>query len=239
MPVKNFRNILRNAFCSTLAMAVIASGYVRRAKKKAFNRGVITAIYFHNPNELLFSRCIDWLTRNGYTFISDEELIRILYEGATPPSGAVWLSFDDGFKELLTNVIPVVRQRHVPITLFVPSGIIEGLGLFPWLHKLPARRQAGESVSTQNGTRDSITVTELKEVSKVREVRIGSHTVRHTVTMGLTDAEASFEFGESRRAALESWTGESIRSFAYPEGRLSGSEGRWLRRARLSAGGYH
>jgi poly-beta-1,6-N-acetyl-D-glucosamine N-deacetylase len=219
--VHKLYKVVRNFFCGSLAVAVIASGRVRRARKRALNKDVVTAIYFHNPNKELFARCVQWLTKNGYTFISADDLINILYEGAEPPKGAVWLSFDDGFKELLENVIPLVCQRHIPITLFVPSGIVESHGLFPWLHKSAAENGAAPSV------RDSITVADVREIARYPEVRIGSHTVGHTVTVHLSDEQAGFEFGESKRL-VESWTGGAVKIFAYPEGRLSGREGRFL-----------
>jgi peptidoglycan/xylan/chitin deacetylase (PgdA/CDA1 family) len=219
--------ILRNLFCGALAIGVIASGRVRRAKKRVLDSNVVTAIYFHNPSKRLFARCVTWLTKNGYTFISAEDLIKILRHGVEPPKGAVWLSFDDGFKELVHNVVPLSRQRNIPITLFIPSNIISGNGLFPWLHPTTNGNGAGASASRQNGMRDSLTVADLREIATYPEVGIGSHTVAHTVTSNLPDEQTRIEFGESRRV-LESWTGGVIKSFAYPEGRLSGREGRLL-----------
>lgn len=199
---------LRNLFCGSLALAVIASGRVRRAKKKALNSNVVTAIYFHNPNKRLFTRCVRWMKKNGYSFISHDELIEILHKKIDPPKGAVWLSFDDGFKELLENVIPLARRLHVPITIFIPSGIVDGNGLFPWLH---------------SETRDAMTVEDLTELIRHPEVSIGSHTVGHMVTADLSDEHPRYEFAQSKHA-LESWTGSPITTFAYPEGRLDGRE---------------
>jgi poly-beta-1,6-N-acetyl-D-glucosamine N-deacetylase len=225
--VDKLYTITRNFFCGSLAVAVIAFGRVRRARKRAFNNDVVSAIYFHNPNKRLFARCVQWLAKNGYAFISDDDLIKILHHGLKPPKGAVWLSFDDGFKELLESVVPLVRQRHIPITLFVPSGIVQTHGLFPWLHKAAAENCRSASASARNGMRDSINVADVRELARYPEVNIGSHTVWHTVTMDLSDERACFEFGESKRV-LESWTGGAVKTFAYPEGRLSGSEGRIL-----------
>jgi peptidoglycan/xylan/chitin deacetylase (PgdA/CDA1 family) len=215
--------LLRNLFCGSLAVAVIASGRVRRAKKRVLNSNVVTAIYFHNPNKKLFARCVRWLSKNGYTFISHDELIEILHRGIEPPKGAVWLSFDDGFKELLEAVVPLVRKRHVPITLFVPTGIVDGNGLFPWLHQTTDTTASGGSDFAQNGARESITVADVKEIARYPEVSIGSHAVGHRVTVNLSDENARHEFEESK-GALESWTGGAITTFAYPEGRLDGRE---------------
>src|SRR6266498_1207537 len=116
----SIQTLLRNVLCQLLAYGLIASGRVRHAKKKALSENVITSIYFHKPNKRLFARCIRWLTDNGYTFISANDLVDILYRGKAIPTGAVWLSFDDGYKEWLQDVMPTVLQRHVPVTLFIP-----------------------------------------------------------------------------------------------------------------------
>ncbi len=219
--------LLRNFFCGSLALAVIASGRVRRAKRRILDSKVVTAIYFHNPNRRLFAQCARWLTKNGFTFISHDELIKILRQGKQPSKGAVWLSFDDGFKELLETVIPLARERHVPITIFISSGIVGGNGLFPWLHRTTDATAARPIASAQNPTRESITVADIREIARYPEVSIGSHTVGHTVTVNLSDEQARYEFGESKRV-LESWTGTAITTFAYPEGRFDGRESLFL-----------
>jgi peptidoglycan/xylan/chitin deacetylase (PgdA/CDA1 family) len=131
------------------------------------------------------------------------------------------LSFDDGFKELLQAVLPLIHRHKIPITLFIPSGIVEGDGLFPWLHN--SASEPNRTTLIKHGVRDSITVSELKEIASYSEVTIGSHTVNHTITANLPDEQARFEFAESKRA-LDSWTGAPVRCFAYPEGRFDGRE---------------
>jgi poly-beta-1,6-N-acetyl-D-glucosamine N-deacetylase len=205
-----FRKVGREA----LALGVIASGRVRLAKRKALAGNVVTPIYFHNPNPRLFERCIQWLIENGYTFISADELVDILYHGATPPKGAVWISFDDGYKEWLEAVMPVVRKRKVPATFFIPSGIVRSDGLLPWMHRGKTNGHSG---------RDTLTVPELLEIAAHPGVSIGGHTVNHTVTRYLTEEKTRFELSESKRE-LESWTGTQVTCFAYPEGLFSGAE---------------
>lgn len=182
---------------------------------------VITPLYFHNPNKRLFARCIRWLERHGYTFVSSDDLIEILYNGKPIPKGAVWLSFDDGYKEWLENVAPVVRQRRVPVTFFIPSGIVENDGRLPWMHR------GNGSGAELKGGRDTITLAELRRVARYPEVTIGAHTVNHTVTANLPEEEARYEFGHCQRT-LESWTGREVKCFAYPEGRFDGGEKRML-----------
>ncbi len=210
--------IFRNWFCGLIALYLISAGYVRRGRRRALRPGVVTAIYFHNPNRRLFRRCVDWLSRRGYTFISDRDLREILGGRKVAPPGAVWLSLDDCFKEISQNVIPEVRERGIPVTLFVPTGIVATHGAFPWL-------------SNQHG-RDALTLPELMDLARIPEVSLASHTVNHAITAGLAQADLQFELCESKRA-LEQWTGAEIGCFSYPVGQFSGAE-----RAALIACGY-
>ena len=158
----------RNCFCGLLALGVIASGRVRRAKKRALSGEVVTAIYFHKPNKQLFGQCVRWLTRNGYRFISASDLLDILYRDTTPPKGAVWLSFDDGCKEILEDVIPPTFSQQIPLMLFIPTGIVQGDGRFPWLHKRAP-------VTLSSGSRDSMTADEVIRVASYPHVAVGPY----------------------------------------------------------------
>ena len=210
-------SLIRNCFCGLLACAVIASGGVRRSRMRAFGPGVITPIYFHNPNGRLFKRCVRWLKEHGYQFISTAELIEILHGERPFPRGGVWLSIDDGFQELVNNVVPVIREYKVPVTIFLPTGIIEGDGLFPWLE------------GQRRGTRDAITLAQAKQIALCPQVTLGSHTVNHTVTAYLPTAKLHFELSECKHT-LESWTGSTIDAFCFPKGHFDGKEEVLLRK---------
>ena len=222
------QSLIRNAFCELLALGIITSGRVRRRIDDTLSAGVITSIYFHKPNRRLFSKCIEWLVDHGYTFISANDLIDILYHGKPIPKGAVWLSLDDGYKEWIDDVLPLIRQHRVPVTLFIPSGIVEDGGMFPWLHDRPSHDLDDIDSLAHGAGRDAVTVSELKRISRYPEVTIGGHTVNHTVTVNLSEERTRFELGESKRI-LESWTGAPVQCFAYPVGLYDGHEKRALK----------
>lgn len=202
---------LRNSLCCVVALALIASGRARRARRKALSGDVITAIYFHKPKRRLFLRSVRWLVKNGYTFISVKELGEILHEGRPLPKGAAWLSFDDGWRDLLSNVLPVIQQYKIPVTLFIPPGIVAGDGRFAW-------------VSARNGSRDSLTVAELKQVAASHEeVTIGSHTFSHACIPHCPEETVQIELAKSR-STLESWTGTAVEYLSYPYGQSDGRE---------------
>lgn len=213
-----------------LAVCLIGAGRVRSARREALNPDVISAISFHKPERRLFLRCIAWLIENGYTFISAQDVVEFLHCGKPVPQGAVWLSFDDGWKEL-SEVLPLVRSHHIPITLFVPSGVLEGDGRFPWLcdttHPSFSPSLASRRSELPADSRDAITVEELMKIAAYPEVTIGAHSVSHPVMPKCTDEAMAFEVAECKRS-LESWTGKAVNCFAYPEGKFDGRERRFL-----------
>jgi len=212
---------------TVLALLLIGLGRVRRARRQAINHEAISAIAFHRPNRRLFLRCIAWLIKHGYTFISAEDVVEFLHRGKPVPKGAVWLSFDDGWKEL-AEIMPLVRRHHIPITLFIPSGVLEGDGRFPWLcdptHPSFSPTEAlRRSVQYSPDSRDAITVEELVQIAAYPEVTIGAHSVNHPVMPACSDDTLHFEVADCKRA-LESWTGKTVNCFAYPEGKYDGRE---------------
>lgn len=199
---------LRHFAGYVLAVCLIASGCVRRARKRALAGGVVTALYFHKPGAALFARCIRALVRQGHVFISAGEMLEML-EGKRPiPKGAVWLSFDDGCREIMDCIIPVVEAAGIPVTLFIPSGIVGGDGRFPWADV----REPGRPAS-----RDAITLAELQYLAAKPMVTIGGHTVNHVKTTECTDEQLRRELEECR-LQLERWTGLPVRFFAFPNG---------------------
>jgi peptidoglycan/xylan/chitin deacetylase (PgdA/CDA1 family) len=208
--------VVRNCFCGILAVGLIASGHVRRARRRALTRNIVTAIYFHSPDRRLFVRCVRWLLEHGYTFISTNDVLEWLHCRGTLPRGAAWLSFDDGCRSVLTDVLPLAYEYKIPLTLFIPSGIISRDGLLPWLHP-------GGNGSSRTDWRDTLTVAELQEIATRQDITIGSHTVNHAITAGLSRDEICFELGESKRT-IESWINRGVKCFAYPAGQFDGRE---------------
>lgn len=213
MELKSFVTF-RSLLCGLLAVFLLRTRRARAAAERAFSGNVITAIYFHNPGKKLFARCLSWLVKNGYTPITAEDLAEALQNKREFPRGAVWISLDDGYREWLHDLLPVIREYKMPVTLFIPTGIIEGDGAFPWVRK---------PKSVAKRTRGSMTVEELKQIAACPQVGIGGHTVTHTLTIRCTDEQLRGEIGGCKQS-LGAWTGKSVICFSYPEGRYDGRE---------------
>lgn len=52
-------------------------------------------------------------------------LIACLSEGRDPPERAVVLTFDDGYRNVLTQALPLLRELRVPATVFVVTGAVD------------------------------------------------------------------------------------------------------------------
>lgn len=200
---------------------------------------LITSFYFHNPPSKLFNQLLNWLIKHDFNFVSADELFMILSGEKQCPKRAIFISFDDARKELIQNVIPIISEKNIPITIFTPvNSIIKGTFWWSYLnenknlirnivefHKLSNKKKL-ELVSVfekKNRPRDAFSIEELKEASRNPLITIGGHTMNHFSTVKSTDEELYNELNESK-IILEQWTGKKIKYFAYPHGFFNGTE---------------
>ncbi len=245
-----FKRFLRNSLAAVLAALLILTGYTQRAKKQFLQEGNVLSIFFHNPPRRIFAACIKWLIKNGFHFISTQQLTDHLYNHTPLPVGAVWITFDDGWKNNLIQVIPVIKQHQIPVTFFIPTGEIEN-GAF-WFceaikhkKKLPVEYQADPFIKLlqiPNHERQRLidelyrhdeyappaigepfTPADIKSLAALSYITFGSHTVNHVVTTNCTREELDFEILKSR-LVLEQWLETEITAFAYPNGNYDGRE---------------
>lgn len=235
--------ILRNCFCWILGWLLILLGFVRKSKNNAFKNNFITPIYFHNPSKKLFAKCIRWLKKNNYLFISTDQLVDIIKRKSKSLVGAVWLSFDDGWKGNIENVIPILEKYNIPATFFIATNPVED-GYFWWtvaekyrsllpikfgdLWTITENERSKIIKNLVNGKieeikREAMTIEDIKRISKNNLFTIGSHTVHHAITTNCSDVELEYEISNSKRK-LESWTGKEVKYFSYPNGDFDGRE---------------
>ena len=105
----------------------------------------------------------------------------------------VAVSFDDGYKDNLYNVAPVMERYSIPFTVFVTaSNINKNCSIY-------------------------LTPSELRELSSFQFVTIGSHGLTHN---RLTECDSDMLRNElvSSRHFLEDITGNAVTTLAYPHG---------------------
>ena len=114
------------------------------------------------------------------------------------------VTFDDAFKCVITNALPVMMELQIPFTIFIPAGC---LGKNPhWLEN------TGDSDEHE-------TISSLKELFELPSeiVTFGSHTFDHSDLGRLDHEKARYEIKGSK-IVLESQLKREIDYFAFPYG---------------------
>ena len=105
------------------------------------------------------------------------------------------ITFDDGYKDNLYTVAPILVDHGIPFTVFVTSDFI------------------------QDENPEFLTPGELRELSKLPGVHIGVHGATHTPLTELDDTMLAKELSSGKKY-LEDLTGKEITSISYPHGRV-------------------
>jgi len=82
----------------------------------------------------VFESHLTYFKDNGYTVIPLKQLIDYyLKKGPPPPSRSVVIVADDGHISVYTDMYPLVRKYHIPVTLFIyPSAISNASYAMTW-----------------------------------------------------------------------------------------------------------
>ena len=105
----------------------------------------------------------------------------------------VAVTFDDGYKDNLNTVASIMQKYRIPFTVFVSTSFI------------------------QNQTPDFLTPDELRELSMLPGVSIGSHGATHTRFTKLNKSELRDELISSKHY-LEDIAGKEVMAISYPHG---------------------
>jgi len=197
-------------------------------------------LYFHDPSADLFTRIVTWFQERHYRFLSVAELEGCFRMKTALPQRSVWLSFDDAWRRNLTEVIPIIRDWNLPVTMFVPTEEVRR-GVFWFSHvfrnaaalpepfqmdvmrlwRVPecTRRRVVEHLLeiSPPAQREVMSAGEIAELASMPQVTIGSHSVNHALMPNCTEEELRKEITDSKRD-LEQWTHRPVRVFSYPNG---------------------
>ena len=87
----------------------------------------------HTPSFL--RRCLDYLGKNNFNFVSIEAIFAYL-RGETPlPSKPVAFTMDDGFIDQATIAAPIFIEYNCPVTVFLITGMLDGK-IWPWFDQV-------------------------------------------------------------------------------------------------------
>lgn len=237
----------RNVLTWLLANLLIMCGFVNRAKKRAMRGEHILSMYFHDPSKKEFEACIKWLKSNGFTFLSPEDLHKIITEDLAMPKGAVLMTADDGWRGNESNLVAVAEKYQVPITIFVSTEAVEE-GAYWWAYlekakdlniSIPPKSSLKLIMNDKRAAlineikrrtkvdRQAMTINQIRQISESKYVTIGGHTHTHPILVNCRTEQLYNELHVSKQK-LEAWTGKEIKYFAYPNGDFGEREMRAL-----------
>ncbi len=103
------------------------------------------------------------------------------------------ITFDDGFSSVLNNALPILEKYEIPFHVFINKSFIQ--------------------------LDDNLYLNEknLLELSKKKNVKLGSHGVSHMKLSQLPENQIKQEISDSK-IWLENLIGKKIDSFSYPHG---------------------
>lgn len=243
----DYTRLARLSLGGILGFSLVRLGVTERSRKGVLASRCVSCVSFHDPRPLLFERCIRWLRDNGFTFISEDQVIAISRGQAAAAPGAVWISFDDGWRRNL-SLVPVIERYDVPVTIFLTTEAVEPPGVFWWtcaydhrselpepfrrsvlrIWDLPERerREIVEPVLRRHRgeyARQALTIEEVQKLARSALVSFGSHTVSHPSLPRCDSAQLDDELRVSKRS-IEGWTDRPVKVLAYPRNEFDGRE---------------
>ena len=167
---------------------------------------------------------VRWLLRRGFRGVTFYEAVM-----APPTRKTFAVTFDDGYRSVLLEGLPVLEQLGVPGTVFPSITYIDsdeplvGPALQHWLG------------TEHEAELKSMTWDELRRLAD-GGWEIGSHTVTHPYLPELGDDELERELVDSK-ARLEREIDRPCRTIAYPSGRFDDRVARAAARAGYAVAG--
>jgi peptidoglycan/xylan/chitin deacetylase (PgdA/CDA1 family) len=86
-----------------------------------------------SPTEL--ERFIREALDGGYRFVSLSDALGLMAQKSAPAGKFIVMTLDDGYRDNLTNALPIFEKYGVPFILY-PSTAFIGSGVLPWWHAL-------------------------------------------------------------------------------------------------------
>lgn len=133
------KTVLKNLF-----VPLLASRPVSAVASRLLGNGVPifmlhrisrTSITRHSLTPAYLRRCLKYLLKHGYHFVSLGEIIAFLEGKAELAPNAVAFTMDDGFADQAELAAPVFIEFNCPVTIFVVTGMLDG-DLWPWFNQV-------------------------------------------------------------------------------------------------------
>jgi len=148
-----------------------------------------------NDLELHFA----WMKERGYHSLSFRELKQLIKEGEPLPRKSVILTFDDGYRDFRTIVLPLLKKFDLKATVFVPLAYI------------------GKTNSWDNANDPLMSADDLRAVAGDPHVEAGIHSFLHKsyADMAIEDMDEDLK---NCFSTISYYNLPFVRALAYPFG---------------------
>lgn len=172
-----FNRFLSSVLATCVGMAAVGMTQAVSAKKPKINPTTLTVIGYHEVTDdkdalipqysvttAHFEEQVRYLQKNGFHFISVDQLLKAHQGKISLPEKPVLLTVDDGYENFYQNVYPFVKANKVPVVLAIVGS---------WLEPKPNQMvNFGDEEISRNKI---LTWAQLKEMSQSGYVEIASH----------------------------------------------------------------
>lgn len=225
-------NLMCRPVYGGLGMILMFHRFTNAPEKRVDASGVISGASF--------DRLLGYIRKKGPEIVALRDVPHAIAEGRR----FICLTIDDGYRDNMEIALPVLRRHNAPVSIFVPSAILDRTIDAWWLQVEEIARQydnpcaAYENIMMEiskkpevlTQLRESFTVSQSElndryfmSASEVRAldrdplVEIGGHTITHPKLKNLDDDEAEREISQNKKD-LENLLGRAVETFAYPFG---------------------
>ena len=168
--------------------------------------------------------------------ISAEQWLAARSGGEPLPPRSVLLTFDDGYRSVLTLGLPLLRKYEIPAAVFVCTEPCRERSLL-WhdavarscgeravlaakqLDYLPWRNLSDQHFTPVANERPDapLTIDDLRQLAGSGFIEIGGHTANHVI-LARASLEQQREEVLANKRELENWLGQTVSLFSYPNG---------------------
>ena len=192
MNAQHAKQLLKNGAYRTLGEVTTKAGLDGDEQR------ALRVLMYHKVNDIpdnpttvpvsLFDEQMDQVRALGYTVVGLDAVLDFYERRAPLPPRAVLVTFDDGYRDILENALPVLQRYGFPAVLFAPIAYVDA--------RIPLPHE--------------------RELARIG-VRIESHGIAHRPLVELELDEALREVALSK-LWLEEKLERPVRSFAYVKG---------------------
>jgi len=208
------KQLLKNGVYRALGEVVSGSGGLDGEQERT-----LRVLMYHKVNDLwpnpttvpvqVFVEQMELLGELGYEPVSLDQVRDHYVHGAPLPTGAVLITFDDGYRDNLENALPTLQRHGYPAVVFVPLGFLDGDRPLP--HEEPLRAL---------GIRNTTVGWDDLAALEAGGIRVESHGIGHRPLSDLSPADAAREIAISK-LRLEERLGREVEAYAFVKGSLA------------------